>query len=95
MSASRRVEILQWAAKSGSWIMEDDYDSEFRFESRPIGALRDWTQVPRSFIWEPSARSCFQPCDSVMWLCPGAWFKRFRRFEMPQIYFRQRCIEQS
>jgi GntR family transcriptional regulator / MocR family aminotransferase len=40
MSASRRVEILQWAAKSGSWIMEDDYDSEFRFESRPIGALQ-------------------------------------------------------
>jgi GntR family transcriptional regulator/MocR family aminotransferase len=40
MSASRRVEILQWAAKSGSWIIEDDYDSEFRFESRPIGALQ-------------------------------------------------------
>jgi GntR family transcriptional regulator/MocR family aminotransferase len=40
MSAARRVEILQWAARTGAWIMEDDYDSEFRFESRPIGALQ-------------------------------------------------------
>jgi GntR family transcriptional regulator/MocR family aminotransferase len=40
MSAARRVEILQWAARTGAWIIEDDYDSEFRFESRPIGALQ-------------------------------------------------------
>src|ERR1700733_27697 len=40
MSAARRVEILQWAARTRSWIIEDDYDSEFRFESRPIGALQ-------------------------------------------------------
>jgi GntR family transcriptional regulator/MocR family aminotransferase len=40
MSAARRVEVLQWANRSGSWIIEDDYDSEFRFESRPIGALQ-------------------------------------------------------
>jgi GntR family transcriptional regulator/MocR family aminotransferase len=40
MSAARRVEILQWAARTGSWIIEDDYDSEFRYESRPIGALQ-------------------------------------------------------
>src|SRR3984885_12420289 len=40
LSAARRVEILQWAARTPSWIIEDDYDSEFRFESRPIGALQ-------------------------------------------------------
>jgi GntR family transcriptional regulator/MocR family aminotransferase len=40
MSAARRLEILQWAARTRAWIMEDDYDSEFRFDSRPIGALQ-------------------------------------------------------
>jgi GntR family transcriptional regulator/MocR family aminotransferase len=40
LSAARRLEILQWANRTGSWIVEDDYDSEFRFESRPIGALQ-------------------------------------------------------
>ncbi|HXZ81669.1 MAG TPA: PLP-dependent aminotransferase family protein [Terriglobales bacterium] len=40
MSAARRLELLNWATRSGSWILEDDYDSEFRFSSRPIAALQ-------------------------------------------------------
>jgi len=40
LSASRRMELLRWAKHFGTWIIEDDYDSEFRFTSRPIGALQ-------------------------------------------------------
>jgi GntR family transcriptional regulator/MocR family aminotransferase len=40
MSASRRLELLNWAQDSGAWIIEDDYDSEYRFESRPIASLQ-------------------------------------------------------
>ncbi len=40
MSASRRMLLLDWAARHGSWIIEDDYDSEYRFESRPIASLQ-------------------------------------------------------
>src|SRR5580700_3378190 len=40
MSASRRLQLLDWAHKSGSWIIEDDYDSEYRFESMPIASLQ-------------------------------------------------------
>jgi GntR family transcriptional regulator/MocR family aminotransferase len=40
MSASRRMEILHLAAKSGTYIFEDDYDSEFRYTSRTLGALQ-------------------------------------------------------
>lgn len=40
MSASRRLQLLQWASASGSWIIEDDYDSEYRYESLPLGALK-------------------------------------------------------
>jgi GntR family transcriptional regulator/MocR family aminotransferase len=40
MSASRRMQLLNWAQSSGSWIVEDDYDSEFRFESMPISSLQ-------------------------------------------------------
>ncbi len=39
MSLGRRMELLNWAAKSGAFIIEDDYDSEYRFEGRPIPAL--------------------------------------------------------
>jgi GntR family transcriptional regulator / MocR family aminotransferase len=40
MSASRRMQLLNWAQSAGSWIIEDDYDSEFRFESMPISSLQ-------------------------------------------------------
>jgi GntR family transcriptional regulator/MocR family aminotransferase len=40
MSASRRLQLLDWAHKSGSWIIEDDYDSEYRFGSHPIASLQ-------------------------------------------------------
>jgi GntR family transcriptional regulator / MocR family aminotransferase len=40
MSAARRMQLLNWAQTAGSWIIEDDYDSEYRFESAPISSLQ-------------------------------------------------------
>jgi GntR family transcriptional regulator / MocR family aminotransferase len=40
MSASRRLQLMDWAQNSGSWILEDDYDSEFLYESQPIASLQ-------------------------------------------------------
>lgn len=40
MSLSRRMELLDWAEQSETWILEDDYDSEYRYEGRPIAALQ-------------------------------------------------------
>jgi GntR family transcriptional regulator/MocR family aminotransferase len=40
MSASRRLQLLDWAHRSGSWIVEDDYDSEYRYENLPIATLQ-------------------------------------------------------
>jgi GntR family transcriptional regulator/MocR family aminotransferase len=39
MSANRRREYQQWANANHAWIVEDDYDSEFRYAGRPIPAL--------------------------------------------------------
>jgi GntR family transcriptional regulator / MocR family aminotransferase len=39
MSATRRMQLLNWAGRAGAWIIEDDYDSEYRFGSRPIASL--------------------------------------------------------
>lgn len=40
MSAARRMLLLNWAVRTGAWIIEDDYDSEYRFASRPIASLQ-------------------------------------------------------
>ena len=37
---ARRMELLQWARQHGAWIVEDDYDGEFRYGQRPIDALQ-------------------------------------------------------
>jgi GntR family transcriptional regulator/MocR family aminotransferase len=47
-SISRRYELLGWAAETdGRYIIEDDYDSEFRMNSRPIPTLRSIDAVDR------------------------------------------------
>ncbi|KRE90968.1 hypothetical protein ASG87_02225 [Frateuria sp. Soil773] len=40
MSAARRMQLLAWAAREGAWIVEDDYDSEYRFGGRPVASLQ-------------------------------------------------------
>jgi len=40
MSAARRLQLLEWAQNAGSWIIEDDYDSEYRYDSLPISSLQ-------------------------------------------------------
>jgi GntR family transcriptional regulator/MocR family aminotransferase len=40
MSASRRLQLLEWAQRAGAWLIEDDYDSEFRYDSMPIASLQ-------------------------------------------------------
>lgn len=46
MSAARRLALLQWVHDSSAWIVEDDYDSYFRYRGRPLPALQrlesDW-----------------------------------------------------
>jgi GntR family transcriptional regulator/MocR family aminotransferase len=40
MSLERRMAILNWASRSGAFVIEDDYDSEYRFEGQPVPALQ-------------------------------------------------------
>jgi GntR family transcriptional regulator/MocR family aminotransferase len=37
---ARRLELLNWAREKGGWIIEDDYDSEFRFDAHPMSAMQ-------------------------------------------------------
>lgn len=36
----RRLKLLKWSRATGAWIFEDDYDSEFRFDGRPLTAMQ-------------------------------------------------------
>jgi GntR family transcriptional regulator/MocR family aminotransferase len=47
MSAARRLELLEWAERTGAWIIEDDYDSEFRYSGTPIASLQGLDRYSR------------------------------------------------
>jgi GntR family transcriptional regulator/MocR family aminotransferase len=40
MSPERRMQLLAWARGSGAFVLEDDYDGEFRYDRQPVGALQ-------------------------------------------------------
>ena len=40
LSAERRREIIAWAERAGAWVLEDDYDGEFRYHAQPAPPLR-------------------------------------------------------
>jgi GntR family transcriptional regulator/MocR family aminotransferase len=40
MSLQRRRALLEWARRAGAWVLEDDYDSEFRYTTRPLASLQ-------------------------------------------------------
>ncbi len=47
LSLARRMALLDWAEKASSWIVEDDYDSEFRYLGRPLPALKSLDRCDR------------------------------------------------
>lgn len=40
LSLARRLALIDWASRTGSWVIEDDYDAEFRYVGRPYTALQ-------------------------------------------------------
>jgi GntR family transcriptional regulator / MocR family aminotransferase len=47
LSLAKRLQLLDWAHRQGAWILEDDFDSEYRYESKPIPALQGLDQNGR------------------------------------------------
>lgn len=47
MSLPRRLALLDWANRKNAWIIEDDYDSEFRYAGRPLASLQGLSESNR------------------------------------------------
>ena len=48
MAPNRRIEFIDWAKTNNAWIVEDDYDSEFRYAGHPIPAMAGFDQLGRT-----------------------------------------------
>jgi GntR family transcriptional regulator/MocR family aminotransferase len=59
MSLPRRLELLEWARKSGALIFEDDYDSEFRYSGRPVPAMQGLDRAGRVLFFGSFSKVLF------------------------------------
>jgi GntR family transcriptional regulator/MocR family aminotransferase len=59
MSLVRRLALLKWASTAGAWVVEDDYDSEFRYETRPFPCLHGLDADGRVIYVGTFAKSVF------------------------------------
>jgi len=47
LSLARRMDLLAWAERTGCFLIEDDYDGEFRYDARPLAALKSLDRAER------------------------------------------------
>jgi GntR family transcriptional regulator/MocR family aminotransferase len=59
MSLSRRLALLDWARRANAWVVEDDYDSEFRYTGRPLAALQGLDRDGRVIYLGTFSKSLF------------------------------------
>jgi GntR family transcriptional regulator/MocR family aminotransferase len=75
LSPARRREIVTWARSSGGVVVEDDYDGEFRYDRRPVGALQ--ALAPEHVVYAGTASKSLAPGVRLGWLVvPGELLDR-------------------
>lgn len=67
LSLARRRRLLQWAAQNDAWIIEDDYDSEFRYHGKPLPPLKS-LDAPQRVIYAGAFSKSFFPALRAAWL---------------------------
>jgi GntR family transcriptional regulator/MocR family aminotransferase len=77
MSAARRFALLDWAARNEAWILEDDYDSEFRYVSRPVGALQGMDSHDRVIYMGTFSKALFPAVRVGYVVVPPTLWTRF------------------
>jgi GntR family transcriptional regulator/MocR family aminotransferase len=77
LSLPRRLALLDWAARCGAWIVEDDYDGEFRYVSRPLPALQSLDHAGRVLYSGTFSKVLFPSLRLAYLVVPPAQVTRF------------------
>jgi len=71
LSAERRQQLVAWAQQRGRLLVEDDYDAEFRYERRPLGALQ--AVAPDQVVYAGTLSKTLAPGLRLAWLVVPEW----------------------
>lgn len=67
LSLPRRRQLLDWAAHQRAWVIEDDYDSEFRYHGKPLPPLKS-LDAPQRVIYVGTFSKSLFPALRTAWL---------------------------
>ncbi|MDD5863477.1 MAG: PLP-dependent aminotransferase family protein [Firmicutes bacterium] len=76
---SRRLELLDWANKGEKWIIEDDYDSEFRFDAHPMPAMQSLDAGGRVIYMNTFSKSLAPSIRISYMVLPAGLMAEFQR----------------
>jgi GntR family transcriptional regulator/MocR family aminotransferase len=79
LSLPRRLALLDWAAQTGAWIVEDDYDGEYRYVSRPLPALKSLDREGRVLYAGTFSKVLFPSIRLAYLVVPEAQVERFEQ----------------
>ncbi len=72
MSLNRRLGLLQWASESVAWVLEDDYDSEYRYAGRPLMSLQGLDTEGRVIYLGTFSKTLFPALRIGYLIAPGS-----------------------
>ena len=79
LSLPRRLALLDWAAPNNAWIIEDDYDGEYRYVSRPLPAMKSLDRDGRVLYSGTFSKVLFQGIRLAYLCVPEALVERFEQ----------------
>ncbi|MGJ7528206.1 PLP-dependent aminotransferase family protein [Variovorax sp. GB1P17] len=79
LSLPRRVALLDWAARNNAWIIEDDYDGEYRYVSRPLPALKSLDRDGRVLYAGTFSKVLFPSLRLAYLVVPETQVERFEQ----------------
>ncbi|MFJ4086250.1 MocR-like pyridoxine biosynthesis transcription factor PdxR [Pseudomonas psychrophila] len=90
LSLPRRLELLGWASRQQAWIIEDDYDGEYRYVSRPLPALKSLDRDGRVLYSGTFSKVLFPGLRLAYAVVPQ---EQVERFQQASQTFRSSCPE--
>ncbi|MBH1964112.1 MAG: PLP-dependent aminotransferase family protein [Comamonadaceae bacterium] len=78
MSLPRRLQLLEWASQRQAWIIEDDYDSEFRYHGRPLPALKSLDRDGRVLYTGTFSKVLYPGLRLAYLVVPETLIEKFR-----------------
>jgi len=79
MSLERRLRLLEWAQRANSWVVEDDYDSEYRYRGRPLSALQGLDTAERVIYVGTFSKTMFPGLRLAYLVVPRGLIQVFQR----------------